>query len=334
MLIAMLGICSKEELDEEEEELEEEAIAEAEEGDGEGLTGALLSALFLPHRLRLIKTPLRRGGACRAPCSDQEQDSRGRQDVQDLLRPPVRSLSARSKLASDHARIHREESESVSELKNVTGVAALPNDSLANGNDGIKNSITNFVDARKSDIDNEHLPPDLIDPEDFAAVAAAASSGEEGDTDVFGTPTSPGAMGSTAPTSPDLVGMQSPELTSKEPASPMVETPTSEKDSPMGSQSPSPVGSPVVGSGEGAGGSFRRHHRRQSSLGTTRTSPSTRRRSLENTISMIREAMSKNEPSMEELAEKVAGNESPRSPSSPRNSMTARSPPASPSPAR
>ncbi|GJN91194.1 hypothetical protein Rhopal_004212-T1 [Rhodotorula paludigena] len=294
MLIAMLGICSKEELDEEEEELEEEAIAEAEEADGEGLTEEELA-----ERRAAIKNK-------------------------------ILAVGKMSKIFS----VLREESESVSELKNVTGVAALPNDSLANGNDGIKNSITNFVDARKSDIDNEHLPPDLIDPEDFAAVAAAASSGEEGDTDVFGTPTSPGAMGSTAPTSPDLVGMQSPELTSKEPASPMVETPTSEKDSPMGSQSPSPVGSPVVGSGEGAGGSFRRHHRRQSSLGTTRTSPSTRRRSLENTISMIREAMSKNEPSMEELAEKVAGNESPRSPSSPRNSMTARSPPASPSPAR
>jgi serine/threonine-protein phosphatase 2B catalytic subunit len=39
------------------------------------------------------------------------------------------------------------------------------------------------------------------------------------------------------------------------------------------------------------GGAFRRGHGRQQSLGTTSTSPSTRRRSIENTASLIREAM-------------------------------------------
>lgn len=207
----------------------------------------------------------------------------------------------------------------------------------------------------------------MIDPEDFAAAAAAhhaALSGEEGGSsdgggggDVFGDVITP-ISGSTAPTSPEMVA--SPDLASTKGGEGGVPgTPTSEKDV-------SPLGSPIV---ENAGqAQFRRHHRRQSSLGTTRTSPSTRRRSLENTISMIREAMSKNDESMgeplslslslslsllrlieltgshrcrykEELAEKVAGNESPRSPSSPRNSISAgssgpRSPPASPTPAR
>jgi len=187
--------------------------------------------------------------------------------------------------------VYREESESVSELKNVSGTTTLPHDALANGADGIKESITNFGDARKSDIDNEHLPPDLIDPEDFAAAAAAhhaaLSSGEEDGSDVFGDVISPGA-GSTAPTSPDMVA--SPDLSASTGSKDGVPgTPTSEKDV-------SPLGSPIV---ENAGqAQFRRHHRRQSSLGTTRTSPSTRRRSLENTISMIREAMSKNDESM------------------------------------
>lgn len=226
----------------------------------------------------------------------------------------------------------REESESVSELKNVAGSTKLPYDSLANGNDGIKQSITSFGDARKSDIDNEHLPPDLIDPDDFAAVAAAASSGEEEGADVFGEVVSTGAA-TTAPTSPETTPTGAGgELETKEPESPvpMAESPVRERDSPLGSPgSPtSPTSSP--------GTPFKRHHRRQSSLGTTRTSPSTRRRSLENTISMIREAMSKDDLSMEELAEKVAGNESPRSPSSPRGSisMGSKSPPASPTPAR
>ncbi|BGP40848.1 3',5'-cyclic-nucleotide phosphodiesterase (PDEase) (3':5'-CNP) [Rhodotorula kratochvilovae] len=294
MLIAMLGICSKEELDEEEEELaDEEAVAEGDE-DEEGLT------------------------------DEQAAERRA------AIKNKILAVGKMSKIFS----VLREESEAVSELKNVSGAQVLPHGALANGADGIKQSITNFTDARKSDIDNEHLPPDLIDPEDFAAVAAAASSGDE-EGDVFGDIASP-IGGSTAPTSPEMGGGVSPELTAKEPASPgLVDTPTSEKDSPMGSpSSASPLGSPIAGSPSTDGSPFKRHHRRQSSLGTTRTSPSTRRRSLENTISMIREAMSKNEPSMEELAEKVAGNESPRSPSSPRNSMVARSPPASPSPVR
>ncbi|GAA5861064.1 hypothetical protein JCM1840_003068 [Sporobolomyces johnsonii] len=296
MLIAMLGICSKEELDEEDEE-EEEVVAEGEEGEPE------LTEQQVAERRAAIKNK-------------------------------ILAVGKMSKIFS----VLREESEAVSELKNVSGTTKLPYGALANGADGIKESITNFGDARKSDIDNEHLPPELIDPEDFAAAAAAAtaansavSEGEDDGaaSDVFGEVVSTAAS-STAPTSPEMP--TSPDLSAAKDSS-MPGTPTSEKDQP------SPIGSPVSDSGPGGTASFRRHHRRQSSLGTTRTSPSTRRRSLENTISMIREAMSKNDESMEELAEKVAGNESPRSPSSPRNSVSAgsgsvRSPPASPTPAR
>ncbi|KWU44430.1 Metallo-dependent phosphatase [Rhodotorula sp. JG-1b] len=241
MLIAMLGICSQEELDEEEEEIEEEPTLHP-------------------------------------PSAAQEELAERRTAIKNK----ILAVGKMSKLFS----VLRSESESVSELKNVAGSTKLPYDSLANGNDGIKQSITSFGDARKSDIDNEHLPPDLIDPEDFAA-----------------------------PGSPV----------------PMVESPVRERDSPL--ESP---GSPSSPGGGSSGTPFKRHHRRQSSLGTTRTSPSTRRRSLENTISMIREAMSKDDLSMEELAEKVAGTESPRSPSSPRGSisMGSKSPPASPTPAR
>lgn len=56
------------------------------------------------------------------------------------------------------------------------------------------------------------------------------------------------------------------------------------------SASPSPSGpsspvSPSVGPG------YRRGHSRQASLGTTKTSPSTRRRSLENTMELIRDVV-------------------------------------------
>jgi serine/threonine-protein phosphatase 2B catalytic subunit len=53
----------------------------------------------------------------------------------------------------------REESESVMELKNVTGTGKLPYGTLALGAEGIKKAITSFEEARRSDIENERLPP-------------------------------------------------------------------------------------------------------------------------------------------------------------------------------
>lgn len=171
---------------------------------------------------------------------------------------------------------YREESESVSELKNVSGTPALPAGALANGAEGIKESITNFTDARKSDIDNEHLPPDLIDPTDSSSV----EDHDEHFTDPF--ESSSTGVASTAPSTPDRTRSSSPSG-------------STEMRDETGTGS-------ATGSGEGTpaadGARFKKGHGRQSSLGTTMTSPSTRRRSLENTISMIREAMSKDDTQM------------------------------------
>lgn len=52
----------------------------------------------------------------------------------------------------------REESESVTELKTVSG-GRLPAGTLMLGAEGIKNAISSFEDARKVDIQNERLPP-------------------------------------------------------------------------------------------------------------------------------------------------------------------------------
>lgn len=53
----------------------------------------------------------------------------------------------------------REESESVSELKTVSGNPRLPPGTLMLGSEGIKDAITGFEDARRLDIRNERLPP-------------------------------------------------------------------------------------------------------------------------------------------------------------------------------
>jgi serine/threonine-protein phosphatase 2B catalytic subunit len=54
---------------------------------------------------------------------------------------------------------------------------------------------------------------------------------------------------------------------------------------------------------------FRRKHGRHASLGTTMTSPSTRRRSLENTMSLLKEAADGKErdEEFEQLADQIAG---------------------------
>ncbi|KAG2748647.1 hypothetical protein P692DRAFT_201854809 [Suillus brevipes Sb2] len=62
----------------------------------------------------------------------------------------------------------KEESEKVSELKSISGSSKLPYGTLALGTEGIKDAISGFEDARKSDIENERLPPELFDAEEVA----------------------------------------------------------------------------------------------------------------------------------------------------------------------
>ncbi|KAJ7897640.1 Metallo-dependent phosphatase-like protein [Mycena olivaceomarginata] len=69
----------------------------------------------------------------------------------------------------------REESEKVSELKSISGSSKLPYGTLASGSEGIKNAITGFHDARKSDIENERLPPELVDAESEEGKALMSS---------------------------------------------------------------------------------------------------------------------------------------------------------------
>ena len=62
----------------------------------------------------------------------------------------------------------REESERVTELKTAAG-GRLPAGTLMLGAEGIKQAIHNFEDARKVDLQNEHLPPSHDDVEKRSA---------------------------------------------------------------------------------------------------------------------------------------------------------------------
>ncbi|KAH8116178.1 serine/threonine protein phosphatase 2B [Phellopilus nigrolimitatus] len=184
----------------------------------------------------------------------------------------------------------REESERVSELKNVSGSGKLPYGTLALGAEGIKEAINTFEDARKSDIENERLPPDLMDPDDVAPhLSTPATPSEDG----TGSPSPNGIKAAIEAAVAN--GVISPTATQPAP------------DSPRPSQS-QPMSPATPTSGSIAPSPFRRGHGRQASLGTTMTSPSTRRRSIESTISLIKEAVDGKSDSGElsDLADQVS----------------------------
>ncbi|KAF8430894.1 Metallo-dependent phosphatase-like protein [Boletus edulis BED1] len=166
----------------------------------------------------------------------------------------------------------REESEKVGELKSISGSAKLPYGTLASGTEGIKDAISGFEDARKSDIENERLPPELFDAEEAKAFLAQHAHSQS-------LPETPLAGDLSFSSSGSMEASIEAALSSASLAS-------SQSNSSLGGPSTptSPTSSPSKMP-------FRGRHGRQASLGTTWTSPSTRRRSLESTISMIQEAL-------------------------------------------
>ncbi|UZJ57311.1 hypothetical protein CBS101457_006631 [Exobasidium rhododendri] len=239
MLIAILNICSKEELEEEEEEEEWPST----------------------------------------PTAAQMDEQAERRTV---IKNKILAVGRMSRVFA----LLREEAERVSELKSANGSGKLPYGSLASGSEGVKEAITNFDDARKVDIENERLPPDLIDADDPEAQAAALAEIQKGREEMapfrFGT----GGTMSTSTSANSIVS------------------------------SPGGRSSPVSGPSDGSTG-HRRGHSRTSSLGTTATSsPSNRRRSLESTVNMIKEALSGEESAddanLERLANDIASPKQPR----------------------
>ncbi|KAG6877360.1 3',5'-cyclic-nucleotide phosphodiesterase (PDEase) (3':5'-CNP) [Termitomyces sp. T32_za158] len=175
----------------------------------------------------------------------------------------------------------REESEKVSELKAVSGSNKLPYGTLASGTEGIKDAINGFDDARKSDIENERLPPELFDAdsEEGKAILSSQPASPSDNPDSQPLPVSPNGV-----TAGLEEAIQSGALT-------QIDTSLGSPGTPSAVYSPTSPTSP---------GGFKRGHSRQASLGTTMTSPSTRRRSLESTMSMIAGVLDGREPPSEQ----------------------------------
>ncbi|KAJ7089210.1 Metallo-dependent phosphatase-like protein [Mycena belliarum] len=193
----------------------------------------------------------------------------------------------------------REESEKVSELKSVSGSNKLPYGTLASGSEGIKDAINGFDDARKSDIENERLPPELFDAssEEGKAIMSSSSSSSM--------PSTPAEQDTTASTAVSPATLEAALTQTGGAPSLALNTNTSAfGGGVVGSPTSGPAspGSPTT-----PGGAFRRGHGRQASLGTTMTSPSTRRRSLESTMSLIQGVWDGQTPPPGSIAEEGPG---------------------------
>lgn len=211
MLIAMLNICSKEELEEEEDDT---SLNFDRHSASNGQALSFSDAVDSTPNSSLDDYPERRT----------------------VIKNKILAVGRMSRVFH----VLREEAERVSELKVATGTGKLPYGTLALGSEGIKEAIHNFDEARKVDIENERMPPSLMDADPLTD-----------DTDMS-TP-----MPALTNTLPSQLAM------------------------PVGSGPRTPPSMPM----------HRRTHSRTSSLGTTMSSPSNRRRSIESTVSMIREAL-------------------------------------------
>lgn len=143
MLISMLNICSKEELEEEMADLE--------------------SIPDLPEE------------APPKPPTPEEKEAR-----RQIIKNKILAIGRLSRVFS----VLREESESVSELRRISGNVRLPAGTLMLGAEGIKKAIGSFDEARNSDLQNERLPPsrsevDQINAHNLNDAISAASQSKD-----------------------------------------------------------------------------------------------------------------------------------------------------------
>lgn len=154
--------------------------------------------------------------------------------------------------------------------------------------------------SRKSDIENERLPPELVDAESAEGKLLMGSGSVPQTPSEFNHDAAPpiNANGVAA-------GLEKAIASGSVPSSPLSRINTSPAVGPLTSSgSSSPITSSPIGGG------FKRGHHRQQSLGTTMTSPSTRRRSLESTMSLIQgvlEGTEKEDEQMDGLTSRLAG---------------------------
>ncbi|KAF9891244.1 Serine/threonine-protein phosphatase 2B catalytic subunit alpha [Aspergillus nanangensis] len=119
---------------------------------GEKITDMLISILNTCSKEELDDTPTSVSPTGPTPATPVDQEST------EFKRRAIKNKILAIGRISRVFQVLREESERVTELKTAAG-GRLPAGTLMLGAEGIKQAITNFEDARKVDLQNEHLPP-------------------------------------------------------------------------------------------------------------------------------------------------------------------------------
>lgn len=118
---------------------------------GEKTMDMLLALLNICSKEELEETPIdRTTEVAKYQLPEAEAEQRRK-----VVRSKILAIGKMARVFS----VLRNESESITELKNLMGTKQLPYGSLALGAEGLKRAITSFDEARKSDLENEKLPP-------------------------------------------------------------------------------------------------------------------------------------------------------------------------------
>ena len=147
MLLAILNTCSKEEL------AEDESLFLVGNGTME-IDAAPLSSSSSQNSVHSVGVT----GQQSAGVQDEimTDASRSEREInKNRIRQKILAIGRISRVFA----VLRNESESVSELKDLMGTSKLPYGSLALGAEGLKKAIHSFEDAKRSDLENERLPP-------------------------------------------------------------------------------------------------------------------------------------------------------------------------------
>jgi len=155
MLLALLTICSREELEEERGKGRAKIVIKMPEG--------LEDELKTMEELAIQEQAAPLQDVDMEPVLVEEvmspTDSESGEGKRRVLFNKIMAVSK----VGGILRTLREDSEAVSELKNIRGTARLPAGSLANGAEGIRTALVTFDEARQADHDNEHIPPSPTD---------------------------------------------------------------------------------------------------------------------------------------------------------------------------
>ncbi|KAF7724577.1 3',5'-cyclic-nucleotide phosphodiesterase (PDEase) (3':5'-CNP) [Apophysomyces ossiformis] len=124
---------------------------------GEKIAAMLLAILNIcsQEELEEAKTDVVKATAIRRALTEEDKDTLSTEQRRQVIRNKVLAIGKMSRAFS----VLRENSELVTELKNLSGTGKLPAGTLELGVEGIRRAITSFEEARRWDIDNERLPP-------------------------------------------------------------------------------------------------------------------------------------------------------------------------------